>query len=406
MRKDEVITNQLKILANQDQIKQNQNKLDLLLASQETILANQEQIRELEAKLSQLLAEEERLTDEYDPFGEMIGTSDEFQRVLREALNVAETDTTVLLRGETGTGKELLAHAIHSHSPRKHRPFIIVNCAALPSSLIESELFGYEKGAFTGASQRKAGRFELADGGTIFLDEIGEVPLETQGRFLRVIQTGIFERLGSTKSVRVKVRIIAATNQPLERLVSQRKFRADLYYRLNIFPITLPPLRERTADIPLLVRYFVKKYSVRFNRVINSIHEQSLLALHDYHWPGNIRELENMIERSILTAETDLLKIKLPDTNLEPAISINDELNGSAISHPTHASSQNNSLRPFQAITLAENERALIQRTLDHTGGRISGPHGAAEILGLPASTLRSRIKKLGLNIPSHSSNT
>lgn len=399
MHKDEVISNQLKILANQDQIKQNQNKLDLLLASQETILANQEQIRELEAKLSQLLAEEERLTDEYDPFGEMIGTSDEFQRVLREALNVAETDTTVLLRGETGTGKELLAHAIHSHSPRKHRPFIIVNCAALPSGLIESELFGYEKGAFTGASQRKAGRFELADGGTIFLDEIGEVPIETQGRFLRVIQTGIFERLGSTKSVRVKVRIIAATNQPLERLVSQRKFRADLYYRLNIFPITLPPLRERTADIPLLVRYFVKKYSVRFNRVINSIHEQSLLALQDYHWPGNIRELENMIERSILTAESDLLKIKLPDTNLEPAISINDGLNDIIPASLINPSAPDH---PFKSITLAENERALIQRTLHHTGGRISGPNGAAEILGLPVSTLRSRIKKLGLNSTPH----
>lgn len=399
MHKDEVISNQLKILANQDQIKQNQNKLDLLLASQETILANQEQIRELEAKLSQLLAEEERLTDEYDPFGEMIGASDEFQRVLREALNVAETDTTVLLRGETGTGKELLAHAIHSHSPRKHRPFIIVNCAALPSGLIESELFGYEKGAFTGASQRKAGRFELADGGTIFLDEIGEVPIETQGRFLRVIQTGIFERLGSTKSVRVKVRIIAATNQPLERLVSQRKFRADLYYRLNIFPITLPPLRERTADIPLLVRYFVKKYSVRFNRVINSIHEQSLLALQDYHWPGNIRELENMIERSILTAESDLLKIKLPDTNLEPAISINDDLNDIIPASLINPSAPDH---PFKSITLAENERALIQRTLHHTGGRISGPNGAAEILGLPVSTLRSRIKKLGLNSTPH----
>lgn len=402
MHKDEVISNQLKILANQDQIKQNQNKLDLLLASQETILANQEQIRELEAKLSQLLAEEERLTDEYDPFGEMIGTSDEFQRVLREALNVAETDTTVLLRGETGTGKELLAHAIHSHSPRKHRPFIIVNCAALPSGLIESELFGYEKGAFTGASQRKAGRFELADGGTIFLDEIGEVPIETQGRFLRVIQTGIFERLGSTKSVRVKVRIIAATNQPLERLVSQRKFRADLYYRLNIFPITLPPLRERTADIPLLVRYFVKKYSVRFNRVINSIHEQSLLALQDYHWPGNIRELENMIERSILTAESDLLKIKLPDTNLEPAISINDDLNDIIPASLINPSAPDH---PFKSITLAENERALIQRTLHHTGGRISGPNGAAEILGLPVSTLRSRIKKLGLNSTPHQLN-
>lgn len=394
MRKDEIISNQLKILANQDLIKHNQNKLDLLLASQETILANQEQIRELETKLSQLLAEEARLADDYDPFGEMIGSSDPFQHVLREALKVAETDTTVLLRGETGTGKELLAHAIHSHSPRKHRPFIIVNCAALPSGLIESELFGYEKGAFTGASQRKAGRFELADGGTIFLDEIGEVPIETQGRFLRVIQTGIFERLGSTKSVRVKVRIIAATNQPLERLVSQRKFRADLYYRLNIFPITLPPLRERTSDIPLLVRYFVKKYSVRFNRVINSIHEQSLIGLQDYHWPGNIRELENLIERSVLTAETDILKIKLPDADLEPAISINDALNGSIPAHPGHASPLD---QPFRLITLAENERALIQRTLRHTGGRISGPQGAAEILGLPASTLRSRMKKLGI---------
>ncbi|HNG30383.1 MAG TPA: sigma 54-interacting transcriptional regulator, partial [Blastocatellia bacterium] len=269
MPKNEIIANQLKILANQERIKQNQEKLDLLLASQETILANQEQIQQLELKLSQLLSEEARLVDEREPFGEMIGACPAFQQVLQDALNVAETETTVLLRGETGTGKELMAQAIHSHSPRKHRPFVIVNCAALPAGLIESELFGYEKGAFTGALQRKPGRFELADGGTIFLDEIGEVPLETQGRFLRVIQTGVFERLGSTKSVRVKVRIIAATNQPLEQLVSERKFRADLFYRLNVFPITLPPLRERVADIPLLVRHFVKKYSMRFNRVIN-----------------------------------------------------------------------------------------------------------------------------------------
>lgn len=393
MRKDEVIANQLKILANQELIKQSQTKLDLLLASQKTILANQEQIRELEAKLSHLLAEEARAADEYDPFGEMIGSSALFQQVLRDALNVAETETTVLLRGETGTGKELLAHAIHAHSPRRHRPFVIVNCATLPAGLIESELFGYEKGAFTGAAQRKAGRFELADGGTIFLDEIGEVPLELQGRFLRVIQTGVFERLGSTKSVRVKVRIIAATNQPLEQLVSQRKFRADFYYRLNVFPITLPPLRERASDISLLVRHFVKQYSARFNRVINSINAQSLQALEQYHWPGNIRELEHLVERAILTADTDVLKIRLPDISLEPAISINDGLNGSS-HHPAIPALADDSR---QLLSLAENERAHIRRVLQHTGGRISGPRGAAAILSLPASTLRSRMKRLGL---------
>ncbi len=394
MSKNEIITNQLKILANQEQIKQNQDKLDLLLASQETILANQEQIQQLELKLSQLLTEEERLVDEHEPFGEMIGACPPFQQVLRDALNVAETETTVLLRGETGTGKELMAHAIHAHSARRHRPFIIVNCAALPAGLIESELFGYEKGAFTGAAQRKPGRFELADGGTIFLDEIGEVPLETQGRFLRVLQTGVFERLGSTKSVRVKVRIIAATNQPLEQLVSERKFRADLYYRLNVFPITLPPLRQRAADIPLLVRHFVKKYSTRFNRVINSVHAESLQALERNHWPGNIRELENLVERSILTAESDTLKLSLPNISTEPAISLNDVL-PTTPPLPLPPSQPDNGTA--QLLTLAENERAHIKKVLQHTGGRISGPQGAAEILGLPASTLRSRMKKLGL---------
>lgn len=394
MPKNEIITNQLKILANQEQIKQNQDKLDLLLASQETILANQEQIQQLELKLSQLLTEEERLVDEHEPFGEMIGACPAFQQVLRDALNVAETETTVLLRGETGTGKELMAHAIHAHSARRHRPFIIVNCAALPAGLIESELFGYEKGAFTGAAQRKPGRFELADGGTIFLDEIGEVPLETQGRFLRVLQTGVFERLGSTKSVRVKVRIIAATNQPLEQLVSERKFRADLYYRLNVFPITLPPLRQRAADIPLLVRHFVKKYSTRFNRVINSVHAESLQALERHHWPGNIRELENLVERSILTAESDTLKFSLPNISTEPAISLNDLL-PTTPPLPLPPSQPDNGTA--QLLTLAENERAHIKKVLQHTGGRISGPQGAAEILGLPASTLRSRMKKLGL---------
>lgn len=401
MRKDEVIANQEKILANQELIKQNQDKLDLVLASQDTILANQEQIRQLEARLSQLLVDQEQLLDTPEPLGEMIGSSEAFQRVLKDALNVAETDTTVLLRGETGTGKELLAHAIHAHSPRRHRPFVIVNCAALPASLIESELFGYEKGAFTGAAQRKPGRFELADGGTIFLDEIGEVPLETQGRFLRVLQTGIFERLGSTQSVSVKVRILAATNQPLEHLVNQHRFRADLFYRLNVFPITLPPLRERQKDIPLLVRYFAGKFSARFKRPITSISKQSLQALQEYRWPGNVRELEHLVERAVLSAEGDVLKIHLPDISIEPTIALNasfgEELNGKKSTATTGATNK----KATRLVTLAENERAHINQILQHTRGRISGPRGAAEILGLPSSTLRSRMKKLGLNTPS-----
>ena len=395
MHKDEVIANQRKILANQEQIKQNQDKLDLVLASQETILANQEQIRQLEDRLSHLLVDQDRLLDEPDPLGEMVGTSAVFQRMMKDALNVAETNTTVLLRGETGTGKELLAHAIHAHSPRRHRPFVIVNCAALPPSLIESELFGYEKGAFTGASQRKPGRFELADGGTIFLDEIGEVPLETQGRFLRVLQTGVFERLGSTQSVSVKVRILAATNQPLEHLVNERRFRADLFYRLNVFPITLPPLRERQTDIPHLIHYFARIFSARFKRPITSISKQSLEALQEYHWPGNIRELEHLVERAVLSADGEVLKLSLPSIVIEPAIPLSAELTGGK---PTATKGAGD--KPLRLVTLAEHERSYLEKVLRHTRGRISGPRGAAEILGLPSSTLRSRMKKLGLKIP------
>jgi transcriptional regulator with GAF, ATPase, and Fis domain len=230
---------------------------------------------------SQWLPDQDQWKDEPDLMSEMVGSSPVFQRVIEDALNIAPTDIPVLLQGETGTGKELVAYAIHQNSARRHAPFIIVNCAALPASLIESELFGYEKGAFTGALSCKPGRFELADGGTIFLDEIGEIPLEIQGRFLRVLQTGVFERLGSTKSVCVKVRIVAATNQPLERLVNEGSFRMDLYYRLNVFPIILPPLRHRPSDIPLLVQHFIDKYNARFNRSITSISNQSLLT---YGW--------------------------------------------------------------------------------------------------------------------------
>ncbi|MGH9767858.1 MAG: sigma 54-interacting transcriptional regulator [Blastocatellia bacterium] len=332
-----------------------------------------------------------RLPDEYEPVGELIGASPAFQRMLEDALNVAPTDTTVLLQGETGTGKELLAYAIHQHSLRKPGPFVVVNCAALPPSLIESELFGYEKGAFTGASLRKPGRFELADGGTIFLDEISEVPLEIQGRFLRVLQTGVFERLGSTKSVRVRVRIIAATNQPLELLVNERKFRADLFYRLNVFPITLPPLRQRSSDIPLLAQHFIDKYNARFNRSITSISEQSLHTLEQYHWPGNVRELEHLVERAVLTAKGAILKVGPPAIHVEPAGSTEDILPETVTAMPDNGARR--------LVTLTENEQDHIRMVLRHTGGRISGPRGAATILGVPPSTLRSRIKKLGLKI-------
>jgi len=252
-------------------------------------------------------------------------------------------------------------------------------------------LFGYEKGAFTGAQAPKPGRFELADGGTIFLDEIGEVPLEMQGRFLRVLQTGVFERLGSTKSVRVKVRVVAATNQPLERLVNESKFRADLFYRLNVFPITLPPLRDRLSDVPLLARHFVDKYNARFKRSITSISGLSLRALEQYHWPGNVRELENLVERAVLTTDGAILKIIPPPIRVEPAISI--------IDNPPETTTATAAKSARRMLSLTENEEAHIRMVLSHTGGRISGPRGAAKILGVPPSTLRSRIKKLGLKI-------
>lgn len=339
----------------------------------------------------QLFNYQDHLPYETEPAGELIGASPVFQQMLEDALNVAPTDATVLLRGETGTGKELLAYAIHQHSQRSRGPFVIVNCAALPPSLIESELFGYEKGAFTGAQLPKPGRFELADGGTIFLDEIGEVPLEIQGRFLRVLQTGVFERLGSTKSVRVKVRIIAATNQPLEQLVNERKFRDDLFYRINVFPITLPPLRQRLADIPLLVRHFVDKYNARFNRSVKSINKQSLQALERYHWPGNVRELEHLVERAVLAMRGETLTITPPAPLVEPVVNGQQAEVSLFNEAPDHGNKR--------LASLNENEEEHIRKVLEHTRGRISGARGAAAILGVPPSTLRSRIKKLGLKI-------
>jgi len=388
--RDEVIANQHRILANQELIKESQAKLDLLLASSATILAGQEVIRDQQTRLDLLLANQDRLLDGQELIGEMIGASPAFQQALRDALSVAEADTTVLIRGETGTGKELLAHAIHAHSPRRHRPLVIVNCAALPTGLVESELFGYERGAFTGAPGRKPGRFDLADGGTIFLDEIGEVPPEVQGRFLRVLQSGEFDRLGGTQTVRVNVRVIAATNQPLDQLVAERRFRADLFYRLNAFPITLPPLRERRDDIALLVNHFAEKFRLRFKRPVSSISQDSLAHLRDYHWPGNIRELEHLVERAVLTAESEVLKITLPPPTRGAVVPLE------SATHQTPPASENGT----QLVTLAAHDRAYLERVLRHTHGRVSGPRGAAAILGLKPSTLRSRMKKLGLSLP------
>jgi formate hydrogenlyase transcriptional activator len=303
---------------------------------------------------------------------QLVGKSPCFLSVLEEIGQVAQTDSTVLLLGETGTGKEVLAQAIHNASSRKDRPMIKVNCAALPASLIESELFGREKGAFTGALARQAGRFEIADGSTIFLDEVGELPLELQPKLLRVLQEGEFERLGGSKTIKVDARVIAATNRPLAQAVSEGKFRQDLFYRLDVFPVEVPPLRERREDIPLLSWTFVKEFSNSMGKAIDAIADDSMAALLAYAWPGNIRELRNVIERAMILTRGSTLHIKLGHPTLRP--------------QTVHA-----------AGTLEEAEREHILRALERCGWRIRGPNAAAELLGVKPTTLESRIKKLGL---------
>ena len=307
-------------------------------------------------------------------FEGIVGSSSALIEVLDLVRKVAPTDSTVLIEGETGTGKELIAEATHAHSKRRDRPFLKLNCAAIPLGLLESELFGHERGAFTGAVTRKVGRFEAADRGTLFLDEIGDIPLELQAKLLRVLQEGEFERLGSNQTQRVNVRVVAATNGNLMKLVSEKRFRSDLYYRLNVFPIPVPPLRNRAKDIPLLVRHFVDKYAERMQKRIDEIPVEAMNALSAHSWPGNIRELQNFIERSVILTTGKILCPPLEGLRQAPE-------NGSP-----------------GAITLEEAERDHICKTLKQTKGVVAGPHGAAARLGMKRSSLYFRMQKLGIS--------
>jgi len=307
-------------------------------------------------------------------FGDIVGTSTPLRNVLNQVEVVAPTDSTVLLLGETGTGKEIIARAILNVSSRSNRPFVKLNCAAIPSGLLESELFGHEKGAFTGAVSQKIGRFELANGGTLFLDEVGDIPLELQPKLLRVLQEQEFERLGSTRTVRVDVRLIAATNRDLEEMVAEKQFREDLYFRLNVFPIRIPPLRERSEDISLLTRYYVDKYSQRMNKRIDVVPEETMAALCHYSWPGNIRELQNLIERAVIMTPGNVLQIQVSDLQ------------------------DSNRTLSTMAGTLEDVERQRILQALREAGAVIGGPHGAAVRLGLKRTTLLSKMQKLGIS--------
>ena len=332
------------------------------------VLMEQEKAR-LEAQ--NIYLQEEIKTDHN--FEEIIGAAPGLKKILKNVETVAPTDTTVLITGETGTGKELIARAIHNLSNRKDRVLVKLNCAAIPAGLIESELFGHERGAFTGALTRKIGRFELADGATIFLDEIGDLPLDLQAKLLRVLQEGEFERLGSSRTMKVNVRVIAATNRDLEKAVQGGGFRSDLYYRLNVFPIHVPALRERKQDIPLIVRHFVRKYGNKLGKKIETVPQAAIETFQTYVWPGNVRELENVIERAVILSQGSQLDLGewLPKSNVSAG--------GSSIS------------------TLEDLERAHILAVLERTGWRVSGERGAAKLLGLKPTTLEARMKKLGI---------
>lgn len=311
-------------------------------------------------------------------FEQVIGSSPALESVLQQVERVAPTDSTVLIQGETGTGKELIAHAIHNLSSRCGRPFVRLNCAAIPLDLLESELFGHEKGAFTGAIAQKIGRFELADKGTLFLDEVGDIPPALQPKLLRVLQEQEFERLGSTRTHQVDVRLVAATNRNLMEMANRGDFRSDLYYRLNVFPIMLPPLRERSEDIPALVAHFVEIYGRRMSREIEHIPPTTMSALTSYHWPGNIRELQNLIERAVILSNDGVLPNPLPA--------------GETLALPT----------PSSPTTLKDSERILILHALESVGWVIGGAKGAAAKLGLKRTTLIHKMQKLGIFRPDY----
>jgi transcriptional regulator with GAF, ATPase, and Fis domain len=310
-------------------------------------------------------------------FEQVIGNSSALEAVLEQIERVAPTGSTVLIQGETGTGKELIAHAIHNLSSRAGRPFVRLNCAAIPLDLLESELFGHEKGAFTGAIAQKIGRFELADKGTLFLDEVGDIPPALQPKLLRVLQEQEFERLGSARTHQVDVRLVAATNRDLTDMVKRNEFRSDLYYRLNVFPVMLPPLRERREDIPALVTHFAEIFGRRMGKQIEHIPPATMSALSSYHWPGNIRELQNLVERAVILSNDGVLPNSLPETGAQHVV-VN--------APPT---------------TLRDSERALILRTLEAVGWVIGGPKGAAAKLGLKRTTLIHKMQKLGISRPS-----
>ncbi|MCU1300191.1 MAG: DNA-binding protein Fis [Candidatus Sulfotelmatobacter sp.] len=315
-------------------------------------------------------------------FEQVIGNSPALEAVLEQVERVAPTDATVLIEGETGTGKELIAHAIHNLSSRCGRPFVRLNCAAIPLDLLESELFGHEKGAFTGAIAQKVGRFELADKGTLFLDEVGDIPPALQPKLLRVLQEQEFERLGSTRTHQVNVRLVAATNRDLTEMVNRGEFRSDLYFRLNVFPVLLPPLRDRTEDIPALVTHFVETFGRRMGREIEHIPYETMSALSSYGWPGNIRELQNLIERAVILSNDGVLANPLPTAATTHAVTVASV----ATSEP--------------ATTLRDSERTLILRTLEGVGWVVGGPKGAATRLGLKRTTLIHKMQKLGISRP------